>query len=69
MERLPRLINQARDVTSQVRKLGLPPLMMKEEKNGGGKPTVLTFSFSELNGIWNPRDIRCGRIKTAQWNV
>jgi len=67
MERLPRLINQARDVTSQVRKVGLPPLMMKEGKNGGGKPTFLTLSFSELSGSSNLRNIWSGRIKTAHW--
>jgi hypothetical protein len=67
MERLSRLINQAHEVVSQVGKAGLPPLIMSEGKNGGGKPTFLTLSFSQLIGTSNLRDIRGGRIKTAHW--
>ncbi len=67
MESLSRLINQPPEVVSQVGKVGLPPLTVTEGKNGGGKPTFLTLSFSQLSGTSNLRDVRRGRIKTAHW--
>jgi ABC-type polysaccharide/polyol phosphate transport system ATPase subunit len=67
MERLSRLINQSPEAVSQLGRLASPAhdddALGIVGKNGAGKPTFLTPSFSQLSGTLNLRDIRVEELR------